>query len=249
MIRLIIPAWNEARALESLLPNLPDLISDHPVEALVVSDGSTDDTVAVARAHRTDVLALDRNGGKGAAVAAALELLTDRDGDQIVVLMDADGQHDPRDLPNLVAPLLNGSADLSVGSRYALDERRGSTPVNRYAVRRTTVAVLQRVLHARFTDPYCGYRAFTRAALDRIQLNGNRYEGELEVLFEACRLGLTVAEVPVRKIYGPDTSKMIANGSPLLGRLSVIQQYTATIIRGTRSLKATDPTPERSLVR
>ena len=249
MIRLIIPAYNEAAALESLLPRLPSLISGQLVEPLVVSDGSTDGTAAVARAAGTEVLLLEDNHGKGAAVTAALERIADRGGHQIVALMDADGQHDPRDLPDLVAPLVAETADIAVGSRYALDERRGNTPVNRYAVRRTTVAILERVLHARFTDPYCGYRAFSRTALDRIQLHGNRYEGELEVLFEACRLGMRVAEVPVRKIYGPGTSKMAAHGIPLLGRLSVLRQYTATIIRGARSLRTGTAPAERPLVR
>ena len=186
MIRLVIPAFNEGRALESLLPRLPATIAGHEVVPLVVSDGSTDDTVEVTTGAGVEVIALTPNRGKGAAVRAALARIEPLAWD-IAVLMDADGQHDPSDLEELVAPLTDGETDIVVGSRYADDERRGSTPFNRYVVRWTTVAVLQRILGTRYTDPYCGFRAFTREALERVEFCGDRYEGELEVLFDARR--------------------------------------------------------------
>ncbi|MDJ0923710.1 MAG: glycosyltransferase family 2 protein [Acidimicrobiia bacterium] len=239
MIRLIIPAFNESGSLQSLLPRLPATVAGHEVEPLVVSDGSTDDTVAVARRLGFAALDLKPNRGKGSAVRAALAELAGRQWD-IAVLMDGDGQHDPNDLEALVAPLINGDAEIVVGSRYLKDERRGGTPRNRYAVRWTTVFVLERLLGRRYTDPYCGYRAFTRDALDKVEFCGNRYEGELEVLFDARRCRIDVAEVPVRKIYGSATSKMSADGGKLLGRVRVIRQYLSTIVRKTRQLRATE---------
>lgn len=244
MIRLIIPAFNEGGPLESLLPRLPTELSGHPTMALVVSDGSTDNTVEVARAAGVEVLALEANRGKGAAVRAALASIEELEHD-IVVLMDADGQHDPDDLADLVAPLLADDADIAVGSRYAGDERRGTTPLNRYAVRWTTVALLERMLGTRFTDPYCGFRAFKTASLEVVEFCGSRYEGELEVLFDACRCGLRVAEVPVKKIYGQGTSKMFADGGRLLGRFRVIRQYAVTVIRKRRELRSSAESANR----
>jgi glycosyltransferase involved in cell wall biosynthesis len=245
MIRLIIPAFNEGEPLESLLPRLPTELSGHQVMTLVVSDGSTDNTVEVARAAGVEVLTLESNRGKGTAVREALASIEELEHD-IVVLMDADGQHDPEDLASLVAPLIAGDADIAVGSRYAEDERRGNTPRNRYAVRWTTVALLKRILGTRFTDPYCGFRAFKTASLEVVEFCGSRYEGELEILFDACRCGLRVAEVPVRKIYGQGMSKMSADGGRILGRLRVIRQYAVTIGRKRRELRSS-PEPTRQI--
>lgn len=237
MIRLIIPAYNEAGPLQSLLPRLPAELSGHDVRALVVSDGSSDNTSIVARAAGVEVVELETNRGKGTAVSAALAAIVHRE-HEIVVFMDADGQHDPGDLANLIGPLLVDEADIAIGSRYAIDERRGNTPLNRYLVRCLTVAVLQQILGTRYTDPYCGFRAFQTAALNQVEFCGSRYEGELEILFDAHRCGLRVVEVPIKKIYGPGTSKMSADGGRLLGRLRVIRQYARTTIRKRRELRS-----------
>lgn len=237
MIRLLIPAFDEAGPLEALLPCLPRVVHGHDLLPLVISDGSSDGTVELVERLGVPVLHLQPNRGKGTALRAGLHAIRNLDFDA-VVFMDADGQHRPNDLPDLLAPLLNGAADLVVGSRYADDESRGNTPRNRYLVRSATVALLSRILGTRFTDPYCGFRAFTREALDRVELRGARYEGELEVLFDACRLGLDVVEIPIKRIYGPATSKMSADGGRLIGRLRVLRQYAITIIRKTRQLRS-----------
>lgn len=245
MISLIIPAFNEAEALESLLPRLPAAAHGIPIHPLLVSDGSTDGTVAVATRHLIPVVALSQNRGKGAAIKAALEAVSGREFDAIV-FMDADGQHRPEDMPRLVAPLLTGSADMVLGSRYLEDEGRRNTPLNRYLVRTGTMSILKRILGRRFSDPYCGFRAFTPFALDRVNICGERYEAELEVLFDACCNGLRTIEVPIPRIYGPEMSKMDANGGPLLGRIRVLRQYATTIARKTRERRrrpASNPVP------
>lgn len=237
MIRLIIPAFNEAGPLQSLLPQLPSTLAGHDVAVLVISDGSTDDTVKVAEGAGVEVIALRPNRGKGTAIRAAMQRIAPTSYD-IAVLMDADGQHDPDDLEPLIAPLLTAEADIAIGSRYVDKEERGNTPRNRYAVRWTTVALLERILGTRYTDPYCGFRAFTKDAIEGIEFCGNRYEGELEVLFDACRCNMRVLEVPIAKIYGSGMSKMSADGGRILGRFRVIGQYASTIVRKTRELRS-----------
>lgn len=236
MISLIIPAFNEAEALQTLLPRLPAAVHGLPIHPLLVSDGSTDQTAAVATRYQVPVLALSQNRGKGAAIRAALDATVDRAFDA-VVFMDADGQHRPEDLPRLIGPLLAGEADLVLGSRYVDDEGRRNTPLNRYLVRTGSIVVLDRVLGQRFSDPYCGFRAFTPFALERVNICGQRYEAELEVLFDACRNGLRIVEVPIERIYGTGMSKMAADGGKLIGRLRVLRQYTATIARKTREIR------------
>ena len=237
VIQLIIPAFNEAEPLDTLMERIPSTLEGLPVSVLVASDGSTDDTVAVAEVAGAAALDLQPNRGKGTAIRAALDNLASTTY-EIAVLMDADGQHDPSDLQALVAPLVADEADIVVGSRYIGNEERGATPRNRYAVRWTTVALLERILGTRYSDPYCGFRAFTRSAIEGIEFCGNRYEGELEVLFDACRCGLRVAEVPVARIYGAGMSKMSADGGRIMGRLRVVGQYSSTIVRKTRELRS-----------
>jgi len=237
MIRLVIPAYDEAGSLENLLPRLPQFVLGHEVVPLVVSDGSRDGTVDIARQSGVSVLDLQPNSGKGTAIRAGLRAIEDLEFD-VVVFMDADGQHDPDDLARLVTPLRKGEADIVVASRYRENEGRGNTPRNRYIVRSGTVVLLHRILGIRFTDPYCGFRAFSRAALESIEFCGSRYEGELEVLFDSCRSGLAVVEIPIKRVYGRGTSKMFADGGRLIGRLRVIRQYTVTIVRKTRQLRS-----------
>mgnify|MGYP001823633680 CR=1 FL=1 len=238
MISLIIPAFNEEEALRKMLPRLPELVAGQVVRPLLVSDGSTDGTVAVAIEHAIPVLAFSSNCGKGSAVRAALDAVAPS-GSDVVVVIDGDGQHLPEDIPRLVRPVLDGEADIAVGSRYAADEGRRNTPLNRYLVRTTTVAILGHLLGRRFTDPYCGFRAFSARILSDVRICGERYEGELEALFDATRCGLRIAEVPIERIYGPATSKMAADGGRIIGRVRAIRQYALTIARKRREMRDT----------
>ncbi len=236
MIRVIIPAFNEAGPLPDLLTMMPTALGGLQVLPLVISDGSTDGTVDVPRDAGVEVIDLPDNHGKGYAVSAALQRIAG-ESHEFVVVMDGDGQHSPRDLARLLDPLLYGEADISVGSRYVNSQRQGTAPLNRYMVRWLTVHLLDQILGKRFSDPYCGYRAFSRTAIEAVEYSGDRYEGELEVLFDASRLELNVVEVEIEKIYRPGTSKMSADGGRLLGRLRVINQYTKTIVRKRRELR------------
>jgi hypothetical protein len=126
---------------------------------------------------------------------------------------------------------------LAIGSRFLSDPSRGPTPLNRYLVRKLLVAALQATLGRSYTDPCCGYRCFSLQALEAIRLRGNRYQSELEALFEAAIHGLSVVEVPVRRDYPPGCSKMGAQFGRLAGRVWVIGQYVSMIARKSRELR------------
>lgn len=230
MICILIPAFDEEEGLRRLLPRIPTRIHGHRVAVLVVSDGSSDGTAAAAGEGGATVVELPVNRGKGAALRTGLAR-AERLGFDVLVTMDADGQHDPRDLERLVGPVAAGRCDLAVGSRYLEEASRGDTPLNRFLVRRGVIAILRRTLGGSPTDPLCGYRCFARAALTRIRLRGNRYEPELETVIQASRAGLRVVEVPIARIYGPGTSRMGARWGRPLGRLLVILGYLATLGR------------------
>ena len=230
MIRVLIPAYNEAGSLDDVLPRIPDSVVGHAIRTLVVSDGSTDDTVAVARRHRCDTVELRHNRGKGAAFRQGFAEVRN-ESHAALVLMDADGQHDPARIADLSEPVLGGSADMVVGSRYLGATGRGCTPWNRYAVRRITCGVLRRVLGVTVTDPFSGYRVLSPRAEAVATFEGDRYESELELLFAATEAGLTVVEAPITRIYTGATSKMGVRRGRLRGRVEVVNGYARTIIR------------------
>ena len=236
MIAVVVPAFNEADSLRTLLPRIPASLFGVPVTVIVVSDGSTDGTEAIARDHGAVLVGLAKHQGKGAALRAgfaeAMEL-----GPSQLVTMDADGQHDPADLERLIQPVVAGVCALAIGSRFLSDPSRGSTPLNRYLVRKVIIAALRAILGRTYTDPCCGYRCFSRPALQAIRLRGNHYQSELEALFEAAIHGLSVVEVPVRGDYPPGYSKMGAQFGRLAGRVWVISQYASTIARKRRELR------------
>jgi glycosyltransferase involved in cell wall biosynthesis len=236
VIAVVVPAFNEADRLRTLLPRIPACLFGAPVQVIVVSDGSTDGTEAVALDHRAALVPLPKHRGKGAALRAGFARAMELDPSQLVT-MDADGQHDPADLERLVQPVMAGECELATGSRFLSDPSRGPAPLNRYLVRKVLVAALRATLGRTYTDPCCGYRCFSFQAIQAIRLQGDHYQSELEALFEAAIHGLSVMEVPVRRDYPPGCSKMGAQFGRLAGRVWVISQYVSTIARKTWQLR------------
>jgi hypothetical protein len=240
VIAVVIPAFDEADRLRVLLPRIPARLFGVPVQIIVVSDGCTDGTDAVAVDHGAVLVRLPRHRGKGAALRAGFARAMELDPSQLVT-MDADGQHDPADLERLVQPVIAGECALAAGSRFLSDSSRGPAPLNRYLVRKVLVAALRAVLGRTYTDPCCGYRCFSFQALQVIRLQGDHYQSELETLFEAAGHGLSVVEVPVRRDYPPGCSKMGAQFGRLAGRAWVISQYVSTIASKTWQLRRVHP--------
>ena len=193
-VLVVVPAWNEREALPGVVAELRAQVA---ADVLVVDDGSTDDTSAVARRAGAMVLTLPFNLGVGGAMRAGFVFATRR-GYDVAVQVDADGQHDPAQVPALVAALAEQDADIVIGARFA--------GVGAYSVRgprRWAMALLSRVLsrvaRTRLTDTTSGFKAIGPRALRLFAADyPAEYLGDtVEALVIAARAGLRIRQVGV----------------------------------------------------
>ena len=193
---VLIPALDEELALPGVLAAIPRSGDGWRVGAVVVVDnGSSDRTPEVARAAGGTVVAEPRRG-YGAACLAGLAHLR-RAPPDIVTFLDADHSDDPSQLPDLLAPILAGRADLVIGSRLLGEREAGSlTPAQRVGNRLAT-ALLGLLFGTRATD-LGPFRAVRWAALERLAMRDREFGWTVEMQARAARAGLAVVEVPVR---------------------------------------------------
>lgn len=192
-IALVIPAYNEADHIGQVIASLPADVCGLPVRPLVVDDGSSDDTIEQARAAGAAAVHLPLNRGQGAALRTGYRLAL-ATGAQLVVTMDADGQHRAAELPRLVEPIVRGEAEVVNGSRV-LGAADPSHTARRLGI--TLFAWLLSVLTTRrVTDPACGYRAVRTEALRGLEFHQDQFHNS-EFILEASKRKLRMQEVPV----------------------------------------------------
>lgn len=189
----IVPAFNEGGRVGRVLQRLRTIPG---IDALVIDDGSRDDTAAVARSEGARVLSHPFNLGYGAAVQSGYKWAV-RGGYAYVVQLDADGQHDPADAVRLLAPLRAGTADVAIGSRF-IEPSGYQMGAARSAGRRIFATVLRVFGGPRIADPTSGFQAMTRPAFTLCC--GDFFPSDfpdVDVLLALARHGLRLVEVPV----------------------------------------------------
>ncbi len=191
-----IPCYNEAATLGVTLRALPRAVPGVDcVEWLVIDDGSTDATAAVARQGGVDhVVRLPTNRGLARAFMAGLEACL-RAGADIIVNTDADNQYRADDIPALIAPVVEGRADMVVGAR-PIAQIAHFSPLKK-VLQRLGSRVVQLASNTRVPDAPSGFRAFSRSAAMQINVFSS-YSYTLETIIQAGQKGMTVASVPVR---------------------------------------------------
>jgi glycosyltransferase involved in cell wall biosynthesis len=189
----VIPAWNEEKSVGATIREIRDQCPD--VHLLVVDDGSSDRTAEEARTAGVDVCQLPYNLGVGGAMRTGFRYAQRHDYD-VVVQVDADGQHDASYIPVLVKAL--DRADVVVGARFAGVGQYAARGPRRVAMRLLAV-VLSRLAHTQLTDVTSGFRAANRRAIDIFATHyPAEYLGDtVESLVIATRVGLTVTQEPV----------------------------------------------------
>lgn len=194
-VLVAVPAYNEEVAIASVVLRAQTLTD----QVLVVDDGSSDDTAKVAEMAGAIVRSHERNRGKGAAIRTIFEFAQDRDV-EAVILLDGDGQHDPRNIPDVVEPVLAGECDVVIGSRY-VDGDRTETPLYRRFGQRVLDALTPGSGESALTDTQSGFRALSLRAIEELSISTDGIGVESEMISKASENGLELGEVPVDVRY------------------------------------------------
>ena len=198
-IVVVIPAYCCAASIADVVRGARRYIGT----VIVVDDGSTDRTADLARGAGATVESLPVNRGKGAALRRGLELALER-APSAVLLMDGDGQHDPEDIPALLAGWDGGRGDLVIGSRWSeRDKMPGARFWTNYIGSR---ALSWMTGFAELEDTQSGFRLLGAGLAARLRLRSDGYAIESEMLIRSSQLGARLVFVPVRAIYGDSPS-------------------------------------------
>ncbi|MCZ7393675.1 MAG: glycosyltransferase family 2 protein [Candidatus Methanoperedens sp.] len=199
-ITAIIPAFNEEVSIGSVVLRC----RQHADRVIVVEDGSKDHTAEIAEIAGAKVIRHPTNKGKGAALKTGFQVAA-QNGTKVIVTLDSDGQHNPEEIPKLVAPILNGEADMVNGSRY-MNGNGKNTPFYRRIGQNVldTATNLNSGLH--ITDTQSGFRAFAASAVPAFKFRQSGFGIESEMLMDAASAGLRVKEVEIGVRYDVDCS-------------------------------------------
>ncbi len=198
---VLIPAYNEANNLEELLPRIPGKIDGFSLKPVVIDDGSDDDTFGSAQAGGAFAVRSPINRGGGAALRLGYDILKAAD-IEFCVTMDADGQHDPQEIPALLDPLRKERCDIVIGSRIIGGREKDS--LFRLAGVYFFGFIINRLTGIRITDPSSNFRAFKTEVIDRVHLEEDQYHTS-ELIINAAKSGFRIDEAPItilKRKYG-----------------------------------------------
>lgn len=190
-IAVLIPALNEEKQLGQVIEAIPEFV-DH---IIVIDDGSTDRTVEVAEQKGAKVISHKSNRGVGAALSTGVKAVLGMEVD-ILVNIDGDGQFDPADIEKLVQPILDNRADFVSASRFIDKAYKPKMPRAKYWGNLWMSRFISRLTRQKFYDVSCGFRAYSRETLQRLNLFGD-FTYTQESFIDLAFKGISILEVPV----------------------------------------------------
>lgn len=201
-----IPAYNKEDSIGSIIHAAEEYVD----VIIAMDDGSEDRTSNIARRTDATVIRNETNMGKAAAVQMIVKEAIKMDAD-VLVLLDADFQHDPDEIPMLIKPISEDGYDLVLGSRKLRESKRRSKgkipfyrPWGQFVLRICSYILSKK----RYSDPECGFRALSRCALEAMKFEKEGFFVESEMLYLAEKKGLKVTEVPITEIYTENGSTL-----------------------------------------
>jgi glycosyltransferase involved in cell wall biosynthesis len=225
---VVMPAYNAAKTLRITYDAIPKGDVD---QVILVDDDSRDETLQIAKELRLEVFVHARNYGYGGNQKTCYtEAL--KAGADIIVMLHPDYQYDPTLLPNVVAPIKSGAADVVLGSRLlAGNVVRQGMPWWKFLGNRFLTGVQNRVMGQKLAEFHTGYRAFSRRVLEEVPflLNSDNFVFDQEMLVQAIHLGFRIAEVPVPTRYFAEASSTNFKTSVIYG-LSIIALLTRYLL-------------------
>jgi len=219
-----VPCFNEARCIGSVVLKAKKFVDT----VVVIDDGSIDATAEIAAEAGATIHRHDQNRGYGASIRSAFEKGRQLNAD-VLITLDGDGQHDPSDIPNLVKPLLEGEADVVVGSRFLGEGKR--PPFYRRLGQRVLTTTTNLGSGQALSDSQSGFRAYSSKALKELSLSERGMSVSSEIQFAIGKSGLRVAEVPIDVSYLDKAKRSpLEHGLSVLSRLVVLMSLKQPLL-------------------
>jgi len=205
---IYMPALNEETDIQKVIASLPRSVNGiETIQILVVDDGSTDRTAELACASGAHVVSHGKNRGVGAAFHSAVQFALENDAD-ILVGIDADGQFDPLEIPLLIKPILENRADMVVGNRFTSGIPADMSRL-KYWGNQKVAQLISAITGQTFQDVSCGFRAYDRESLLRLNIFGE-FTYTHETILSLMYQGLRVIEHPTKVRYFPERKSRVA---------------------------------------
>ena len=194
----IISAYNEEKNLGLVL----EKIKNYNIDAIVIDDGSTDNTTAIAERENAYLIKHASNEGKGKALRDGFRLALEK-GYELTITLDADGQHNPDEIPFFIDRIRRSDAGIIIGNRLHSPE---GMPLYRLFINRLFSKIASMVCRQNISDVACGYRIIKRKVLQSINLNADRFDIEPEILIKSAKANFKIDSINIKCIYAGEYS-------------------------------------------
>lgn len=220
-----IPAYNEENTIAKIVLNAQKF-----ADAIVVcDDGSSDLTSIIAKRLGADVITHKQNLGYGAAIQSIFRRAQELNAD-VLITIDGDGQHDPEEIPRLIQPVIDGAADVVLGSRFMEADGTVEMPIYRRVGVQFITKLVNQSANREVSDAQSGLRAYGRYALRKLQVFENGMGASIEILLEASKHNLKICEVPSSCKYDTSDGVKTSTENPLKHGVGLIMSIIRLIV-------------------
>tara|TARA_Y100000310_G_C20547676_1_gene746413 strand:+ start:54 stop:725 length:672 start_codon:yes stop_codon:yes gene_type:complete len=213
-ISIVIPAYNEEKSIGKVIDNLQ---SKGYKDIIVVDDGSKDNTYQIAKEKGVEALKHMINRGQGAALQTG-NLFAIKNGANIIVHFDADGQHNVNEITSITEPIIKGETEACLGSRFL---RKQKIPFKKRIVLKGAIFIIWMMYKIRLTDAHNGFRAFSREAAKKVKITTDKMEHASEIVEEIKRNKIKYKEIPVTITYN---SYAIKKGQKISNSIKILSK-------------------------